>query len=60
MAQIDENLKLSRNWEPIKPKVKRAARQSLAEWWAKQYALPRGLPPELRALLRRIEECEAD
>ena len=59
MAADDTRLEdhpLSHHWDPLDPRVKRAVRQSLAEWLAKEYAPPAEIPPELRALLKRMDE----
>ena len=49
----------SHHWDPLDPKLKRAVRQSLAEWLANEYAPPAEIPSELRALLKRMEEVES-
>ena len=58
-ARTREQPPVSQYWAPLDLKVKRAVRQSLADWLAKEYALPTEISPELRALLARIEACEA-
>jgi hypothetical protein len=52
----NEEQHLSHNWDPLDPKVKQAVRQSLADWLAKEYAPPAEIPPELRELLKRMDE----
>ena len=51
---------LSTRKPTLAPEVKRAFRQSLAEWFAKEYAPPAEMSAELRALLKRMEECETE
>lgn len=55
-----EEYPLSQRWEPLDPKVKRAVRRSLTEWLAKEYAPPVEMSAELRELLKRMEEGEAE
>jgi hypothetical protein len=60
MSHDDENVENNAlsHWSHLDPKVKQAVRQSFAEWLAKEYAPPAETPPELRELLKRMEECE--
>jgi hypothetical protein len=48
---------MSRQWRLLDPKLKRAVRQSVAEWLAREYAPAADLPPELRALLQQMDDC---
>jgi hypothetical protein len=57
-AKIREEQPVSRHWAPLDPKVRRAVRQSLADWLSKEYAPPAEVSPELGALLARIEASE--
>ena len=56
----NEQQHLSHHWDPLDPNVKRAVRQSLAEWLAKEYAPTTEMSAELRALLKRMEEGETE
>jgi hypothetical protein len=57
-ARMREEQPMSRHCAPLDGRVKRAVRQSLAEWLAKEYAPPAEISPELGALLARIEAAE--
>ena len=49
---------LSQHWPALPSEMKKAIRQSVAKSLAQQYPPPADIPPELRALLARMEEAD--